>query len=129
MPGNSIFDHDNSAYNAQVKRPLHYVMEHYNIPRPIKLTHGNNLKTVQDILSGDRKNIDNNKILQLVYSARDNAALTPAAYYLITDKAKNFSNEQIKNIVSILSADATFFMLQNYLTIFLCSAMIGTSSD
>ena len=49
MPESSIFDHDNSAINAQVKRPLQHVMEHYNIPRPIKLKHSNNLKIVQKL--------------------------------------------------------------------------------
>lgn len=118
MVSGGFDSHDNNEFFRQQKVPIHEVIEHYNVPRPIKLRWSDNLQMVQDISReyAKTKRLNNNKLLSLVYTAKDGAALNPIAYYLIHSKSHNFNDTQADKAFAFLSPQDKLDILKKVAT-------------
>lgn len=103
----SIYDHDNSEYFEQNKsNDIYNVMERYNIPRPVKKNNSANAQILAYLASAyqQTKELDNEYVLHLDYSAKGDRAYTPLAYYVLHSKARNFTPNQLAHVVKLLPA-------------------------
>ena len=113
MPDNSIYEHDNEAFNIQEKSPVSNVIQKYDIPVPVKLDCIDTVTPAQNIMDYYKANntLQHNDIVNLSNMAKGEQAFTPVSYYIINNKYAVLKDDQIKYITSKLQVRSIASML------------------